>query len=192
MTELGDNGAVSAASSEGGPAAYILDTRPEKIQRVKLALFLCSLSACILVSILGFVGTGIRAMLIGFGNAPSGASGRLAEGMQIAFMLAAMNWVLFFITIPAAWLVLGLSIGRMPRRHITQTAPYLRWGGIWGAILVGVTTGIFASSDGAIGVAGGLLAGASMGAIAGVACGGLFLAIVKPRQQLGNQAVEPF
>lgn len=192
MTDFGENGAAQLPSPDNDSPAYISDTGPTKLQRVKLALFLCSLSACILVSILGFICMGILAAIFGFSNVSIGPSGGLTGGMQTAFMLSAMNWFLFFITIPSAWLVLGLSIGRMPRRNITRTAPYLRWGAIWGAILVGVTTGIFASSDGVLGVAGGLLAGASIGAIAGVACGGLFLTIVKPRQQLGNQAVDAF
>jgi len=129
-------------------------------------------------------------MLLGLSNAPNDASRQLAEGAQIAFIVAAMNWVLFFITIPAAWLVLGLSIGRMPRREITRPAPYLRWGAIWGAILVGTTTTILASSEGAIGAMGALIAGACIGGLAGTACGGIFLAIVKPRQQQGSTAVD--
>ncbi len=107
-------------------------------------------------------------------------------------MLSAVNWFLFFITSPAAWLVLGLSIGRMPRRGITRRAPYLRWGAIWGALLVGLTTGFFTATDSLYAGVGGLITGGSIGALAGTACGGLFLAIVKPRQQLGNQSIDVF
>jgi hypothetical protein len=192
MTEFRDNDTVSSASPQGQTPAYARDAESTKVHRVKLALFLCSLSACILVSMLGFICMGMLSAVFGFGNASIGTSGGFAEGMQTAFMLSAMNWFLFFITIPAAWLVLGLSIGRMPRRRIIRPAPYLRWGAIWGAVLVGTTTTIFASSLGLSGVLGGLLAGASIGAVAGTACGGLFLLIVRPRQQLGHQAVDVF
>lgn len=190
MTEFGENGTVVGASAAPPTPDYMLGADGRKVRRVKLALFLCSLAACILVAILGGVCaglTGISAGVFGYNSL-----GDFSEGLQIAFTLSAMNWILFFITIPAAWLALGLSIGRMPHRGITRPAPYLRWGAIWGAILVAGTTAGFSALEGPVSGLGGLIGGIMVGAPAGLACGGIFLSIVKPRQQLGNQTVDVF
>lgn len=171
---------------------YTLGARGKKVRRVPLALFLCALSACILVSILGFVCAGIVGALIGAAGLGLGSQSGFMEGVQIAFMLSAMNWFLFFITIPAAWIALGFSIGRMPHRNITRPAPYLRWAAIWGAVLVGTTATIFAGFSGVLSAFGGLVGGGAIGSLAGLGCGAIFLAIVKPRQQIGNLSVDVF
>ncbi|MEO1641775.1 MAG: hypothetical protein AAFR74_00460 [Pseudomonadota bacterium] len=67
-------------------------------------------------------------------------------GAGLALGLSAANWILFFITIPAAWLALGFSIGQFPRKKIIAAAPYYRWSAIWGAILVGVTCSLFGAA----------------------------------------------
>jgi hypothetical protein len=104
-----------------------------------------------------------------------------------------MNFFLFLITVPAAWTALGLSIGRMPHRGIAARRPYLRWGAIWGTILVGVTTGFFGFVGGGLATClGAFLSGASVGALAGVGCGFLFYIIVRPDEQLRHVDISVF
>ena len=70
--------------------------------------------------------------------------------------------------------------------------PYVRWGSIWGAILVGSTTGLFGLIGGVMSGLGALLSGGMIGAIAGAGCGLLFHAIVKPANQLSDVDVNVF
>ena len=67
------------------------------------------------------------------------------------------------------------------------------WGAIWGALLVGAPTGIFgvaAENQGAF--LGALLTGLAIGCAAGLLCASLFLAIVRPKQQLSLPAADVF
>lgn len=105
--------------------AYAI-ARPHRVKRVKLALFLSSLAACVGVAIIGFLT--MAAGLIALGIA--GHNGGLAIGNSdfgggalLAAQLSSMNFVLFFVTVPAAALALGLSIARFPGRGITGVTP---------------------------------------------------------------------
>jgi len=166
-----------------------------RIKRVKLALFLSALAACLGVSLIGGIGLALALLvqsLIGFdrvGVFDSSFAGGIATGLQ----LSALNFILFLITVPAAWIALGLSIGRMPHRGIAARRPYLRWAAIWGAILVGGTTCFFGLSGGGHATgAGALVSGASVGALAGIGCGFLFYMIVRPAEQLRDVDISVF
>ncbi len=173
--------------------AYAVSPRPKRVKRIRLALFLSSLAACLSVTLIGAIGLGFVAMV-------SGASGLSLElgqrsfpsGLMVGLQLASLNFFLFFITIPAAALALGLSIGRMPYRGITVQRSYARWGGIWGAILVGVTTGFFGAISGPASGLGALLSGGIVGLLAGAGCGLLFHAIVRPARQISDVDVNVF
>lgn len=176
--------------SYAGPAAR------RSFRRIKLALFLSSMAACLLVTLIGVVCTRILMLAMGISGAAanygllSGSS--LMGGVSGAFQLASYNFLLFFINVPAAWLALGLSIGRLPYRGILHRKPYIRWGSIWGAILVGGTTGFFGTLSSIPSGIGALIGGAFIGAIAGALCGLLFYAIVKPANQLADVDVDVF
>jgi hypothetical protein len=173
---------------------YADPARRRHIRRVKLALFLSSLTACLGVSLVGGIALGLAHILfgaIGLGRVqPFDPS--LQSGFMTGLQLAAMNFLLFVITVPAAWIALGLSIGRMPHRGIAARSPYLRWAAIWGAILVGGTTMSFGLLESLPTGFGALLSGSIVGAIGGLGCGLLFYAIVRPAEQLRDVDVSVF
>ena len=191
--------------SRSGPGGFGGTTTPDyrlptvvKFKRITLASFLCGIAACILVALIG-----VALVFLGFQLADLFGSDAgilfddegILQGIGIAAVISAMNWYVGYFTIPAAWLVLALSLGRFPRRGIVRPGPYYRWGAIWGAILVGTTAAIVASamSSGAIAAgAGGLLAGALIGGGAGVICGGIFRGIVRPASQVTQIQVDVF
>ncbi|MBA3067335.1 MAG: hypothetical protein FP825_02505 [Hyphomonas sp.] len=173
--------------------AYATTPRPKRVKRIRLALLVSSFAACLSVTLMGFVFKWLMLLAFGIMGSPLGVgeSGFLG-GAQMALQLASLNFFLFFITVPAAALALGLSIGRFPHKGITAIKPYLRWGGIWGAILVGSTTFVFGWFGGAESAAGALVAGSLVGAIAGAFCGFLLHAIVAPARQLTDVDVNVF
>ena len=184
---------MDSSASSVSPA--YADPAPRKhIKRVRLALFLSSLAACLGVSLIGGISLGLSQALMGAMGVgrvmpfESTFLGGLTTGLQ----LSALNFVLFFVTVPAAWIALGFSIGRMPHRRIAAKRPYVRWAVIWGAILVGGTTGGFGLIESVVTGLGALVSGASVGALAGVGCGLLFYAIVRPAEQLRDVDVNVF
>ncbi|MFN3607792.1 MAG: hypothetical protein ACK4Y9_01890 [Hyphomonas sp.] len=175
--------------------AYALSARPKRVKRVKLALLLSSMAACVAVAIIGFLFMALSFAIIGLAGQTLGlavGAGDFRGGALLAAQLSAMNFVLFFITVPAAALALGLSIGPFPRRGITRLPAYLRWGAVWGAVLVGGTTFVFGMFGGAISALGALTCGGVIGLLAGAACGFLFHAIVQPARQLSQMDVSVF
>ncbi len=181
-------------TTEPAPLYIVNDGRPRRIKRVKLALFLSSMAACFGVSIVGFIMLALIELVFGvqsFGGSPMGQTDFLG-GILLAFQYSALNFFLLVITIPAAALVLGFSIARFPGRGIAKLTPYLRWGAIWGAVLVGGVTGGLSLLLGIASVAGALLGGAFVGTTAGVFCGFLFQANVRPARQIAEADVGVF
>ena len=174
--------------------AYADSSLRTHIKRVKLGLFLSSLAACLGVSVIGGLLLAFVQIALGlFGmNGTEPFQSTFSSGVVTGLQLAALNFVLFLITVPAAWLALGLSIGRMPHRRIAPRKPYIRWAAIWGAILVGGTTFIFGLIESIPTAIGALLSGASVGVLAGVGCGFLFYAIVRPAEQLRDVDISVF
>ena len=174
--------------------AYADSSLRTHIKRVKLGLLLSSLAACLGVSIIGGLLLALVQIMLGLfgmkGMEPFQST--FASGVVTGLQLAALNFVLFLVTVPAAWLGLGLSIGRMPHRRIAARKPYIRWAAIWGAILVGGTTFIFGLIESIPTAIGALASGASVGALAGVGCGFLFYAIVRPDEQLRDVDISVF
>ncbi len=175
-------------------------TRKPNLKRIGLASFLCGVAACVTVSLIAiliafvyFQISAVSASQSAMNNAMS--NGGLLGGAGMATVMAAFNWYVGYITIPVAWLVLGLSLGRFPRRGIIRAAPYYRWGAIWGAILVGTTssiaTGLVAGWQ-VLSIIGALGTGLFIGAVAGCVCGWLFRAIVRPGEQINNLQVDVF
>ncbi|MEE2922216.1 MAG: hypothetical protein VYC38_10670 [Pseudomonadota bacterium] len=185
-----------SGTPEAGSAqtAYISGQGTGRIRRVKLGLFLSSLAACFGVTLIGLVCVALFSLLeslgliSGFNTSPSG----FVFGIQMASLMSLFNFILFFVTVPAAWLAMGLSIGRFPHRGIKRRAPYLRWASIWGALLVGGTTGGFGITASLLTGLGAVLTGACIGALAGLLCGFLFLAIVRPAEQLHAADISVF
>ncbi|MDP1555775.1 MAG: hypothetical protein Q8L84_09960 [Hyphomonas sp.] len=185
---------TSGAESESELPAYATTPRPKRVKRIRLALLVSSFAACVSVTLLGYIFLGLMELafgILGWGGLAIGQTGFLS-GVQTGLQLAALNFFLFFITVPAAALALGLSIGRMPHRGITALRPYLRWGAIWGAILVGGTTFLFGWFGGAASAAGALTAGGAVGGIAGGFCGFLVHRIVAPARQLTDVDLNVF
>ena len=181
------------APAEAAPA-YAMEAQPRRIKRVKLAIFLSALAACVAVSIIGLLAMTLILLFIGLGSSGGLAAGGddFGGGALIAAQLSAMNFILFFITIPAAAIVIGFSVGRFPHRGISGVKSYLRWGAIWGAILVGGTTCLFGLLGGPASAAGALICGGCIGGLAGTFCGFLFHAIVQPARQLTLMDVSVF
>lgn len=200
MAEFGPNGTVITA-----PTAADYTISAPKLKRVGLACFLCGIAASLCVALVA-VGLGLVSNLFGlftdFGvDAFDGQT--FWSGAAFSVFISALNWWIFYFTIPAAWLAIGLSIGRLPHRGITHAGPYYRWAGIWGAVLVGGTclffSGIvgwgnsFATTSGAFAyVVGATSTGLLIGAIAGVICGALFRAIVRPATQVKRIQIDAF
>ena len=184
---------VSGLARDTSPAddvlpAYAMAARPRRVKRVKLALLLSSMAACVVVAIVGFLVMALSFMVIGLAV----GTGDFRGGALLAAQLSAMNFILFFITVPAAALTLGLSIARFPHRGITHMTPYLRWGAIWGGFLVGGTTFAFGLFGGAASAIGALICGGAIGGLAGTFCGFLFHAIVQPARQVTEMDVSVF
>lgn len=190
MTQPSVPEADTPLPSYAGP----LQTR--RLKQIKTGLLLASLAACLSVTLLGAVFSGLFSIMAGLAGTSmnSGLQGGdgILGGMYGGLQLATYNFILFFITVPAAWLALGLSIGRLPYRGIVRRRPYALWASIWGAILVGGTTGGFGLISGVMSSLGALFAGAMIGAIAGAGCGLLFHAIVKPANPLSDVDVNVF
>ncbi len=199
MAEFGPNGTViAAASSATGTMPDYTVPVTAKFKRIGLASFLCGMAACILVALIGVTLLFLSFQFAGLFGRDAGivfSDDGFLQGMGLATLMSAMNWYLGYFTIPAAWIAIAFSLGRFPRRGIVRPGPYYRWGAIWGAILVGGTTGIacflMASSNIASGV-GGLVAGAAIGAAAGLICGAIFRGIVRPAEQVKRIQVDVF
>ena len=176
--------------------SYAGPVQRRKFKRIRLGLLMSSMAACLGVTLLGVTFGQVAMLAMGITGAAMNygllSSNGFFSGVYGAFQLATYNFLLFFITVPAAWLALGLSIGRFPYRGILKRAPYIRWGAIWGAILVGGTTGGFGLISSVLSGLGALIAGGAIGAIAGSGCGLLFHAIVKPANQLSDVDVGVF
>jgi hypothetical protein len=195
MTEFGPDDAVAGTDPSALPADYRALGPDRKIHRVKLGLFLASLAACFGVTLIGLVLTFVFGLLEGVvGVTPmfDRPNDGFVMGIQMATMMSLFNFILFFVTVPAAWLAMGLSIGRFPHQGISARAPYLRWSSIWGALLVGGTTGGLGVTASLLTGLGAALTGACIGALAGLLCGLLFLAIVKPAEQLHKADISVF
>ncbi|MFN3312690.1 MAG: hypothetical protein ACK46Q_04405 [Hyphomonas sp.] len=174
-------------ASEQTPA-YATAPRPRRIRRVKLALFLSSLSACFSVSLIGLLAIVLTGLTAGQPPTQGGFKG----GAVLAAQLSLLNFIIFFLTVPAAAVALGVSIAQFPRRGITARKAYLRWGAIWGALLVGVTNSLIGiMMDPAAGL-GALIVGGLIGGLAGCVCGLLFHAIVRPARQLAQEDISVF
>lgn len=179
-------------------SAYAVPTNT-KFKRIGLASFLCGISACFSVALIGVILLFLGVQIAGlFGSEASIVFGEngFRQGIGMAVLMSAMNWYFGYFTIPAAAFVLLVSLGRFPRRGITYAAPYYRWGAIWGAVLVGGTTGIasyFIPSEAkAVTAVGAFLTGATIGAIGGLICGAIFRGIVRPAEQVRKIQVDVF
>ncbi|MEM7639740.1 MAG: hypothetical protein AAF269_11845 [Pseudomonadota bacterium] len=199
MVEFGPNGSV-LTSNQVPAAEHTAYTVPTiaKLKRIGLASFLCGMAACILVTLIGvillFLGFQIASLFGQDAGLIFGNEGFL-QGIGFATLMSAMNWYFAYFTVPAAWVAIGFSLGRLPRRGIVHAAPYYRWGAIWGGFLVGSTTGIasflLTNMNLATGMSG-FATGALIGGFAGVICGAIFRGIVRPTEQVKRIQVEVF
>jgi len=174
--------------------AYATSPRPKRVKRVRLAVLVASFAACLSVTLIGIVFMSILKFALNLSGGTSGMFGHatVLGGVELALQLSSMNFFLFFITVPAAALALGLSIGRLAHRGIRALAPYLRWGAIWGAILVGGTTFAFGLLSAAAAAAGALITGLGIGGLAGAFCGFLVHWIIAPPRQLAEMDISAF
>lgn len=194
MDTARDNTSAGDRPQETPLPGYAVSPRPRRVKRVWLATFVSALAACIGVTLIGLVASGILHSLFaitGIGSFALGQDGFFG-GFALALQLSAMNFFLFFLTVPAAALALGLSVGRFPHRGITARKPYLRWGAIWGAILVGGVSLIFGSFGGVVSALGALSGGLMVGGAAGLFCGFLMHRIIDPVRQLRDVDIDVF
>ncbi len=181
------------------PVRAYAEPERKKVKRVALAVILCGFAACVLVALIGFSAIFLvnfigQVFLDSVSLSITGPGrGGFVQGLAIAGFASTFNWFFAYLTIPAAIIALGTSIGRFPKRRILNTNTYLRWGAIWGGILVAAPSvfGVFVVSNPSSPVEittilGALLGGLGIGALAGLACAGLFLLIVRPKTQLGD------
>ena len=195
MVQFGENGRIYTQDAR---AAYAVPTQT-KFKRIGLASFLCGIGACFCVALIGvillFLGIQIADLLGSDASIVFGENG-FRQGIGMAVLMSAMNWYFGYFTIPAAALVLAFSLGRFPRRGITHALPYYRWGAIWGAILVGGTTGIASyiilNEDQAATALSAFITGAAIGGAAGIICGAIFRGIVRPAEQVRQIQVDVF
>jgi len=195
MAEFGDDGRMRSPAPRSG---YTVETKA-KIKRIGLASFLCGIGACFSVALIGVTLLFLAFQISDLFGTDAGIvfnQSGILQGMGMAVLMSAMNWYFGYFTVPAAAIVLALSLGRFPRRGITRPVPYYRWGAIWGAILVGGTTGIasyFIPTEAQMTTAiGASLAGAAIGATAGLFCGAIFRGIVRPAEQVRQIQVDVF
>lgn len=184
-----------AASTDN---SYAVPTKT-KFKRIGLASILCGIGACFMVALNGvillFLGFQVSALFGQNAGMIFDDSGFL-QGVGIAVLMSAMNWYFGYFTIPAAAIVLAFSIGRFPRRGITHAWPYFRWAAIWGALLVGGTTGtasaFIPNESHVLVITGAALMGATIGAATGLICGAIFRGIVRPAEQVRQIQIEVF
>lgn len=175
-----------------------------KIKRLWLGAFLAAVTAVLAVAfvalVLGTAGWAIGTLLFGGGAFDTSLDGNpWALGFMGALLACLFNWYVFFISIPIATLVLRFSLGRLPGKGVGRVIPYLRWGAIWGAVLVSLPSllgGIIFSGLGGSAssprvdyffvqmLAGSGLTGLVIGAIAGLGVAGMFILIVRPKSQV--------
>lgn len=125
MTEFGPNGEVVGTGPSDLSVDYRALSKDRKIRRVKLGLLLSSLAACLGVTLIGLFLTFVFGVLEGIGMLPTmfdRPNSGFLFGIQMAAMMSLFNFTLFFVTVPAAWLAMGLSIGRFPHQGIAARA----------------------------------------------------------------------
>ncbi|MEM9739237.1 MAG: hypothetical protein AAF829_05155 [Pseudomonadota bacterium] len=174
-----------------------------KIKRLWLGAFLGAVTAVLAVAfvalVIATVGWAIGEVVFGAGVFDSSLDGNpMAVGAMGALLACLFNWYIFFISIPIATLVLRFSLGRLPGKGVKRVSPYLRWGSIWGAILVSMPcliggtmfsglggTSLSATSEGfhLQVLVGAGLTGIVVGSVAGLGVAGMFILIVRPRGQ---------
>lgn len=194
MASFGPNGAVLSNANEAVSRDYGT-AAPTKIKRVALGVFLCGIAASLLVALIA----GISLFAITISTEIAGSTtysmssgdGFLA-GAFLSLAFCSLNWFVFYIVVPVTWIVLGFSIGRFPRRGIGRPAAYLRWSAIWGAVLAGGVSSLFTLSISFMAWSGALITGATVGALAGMICGWLFIMIVRPGRQLADKMADVF
>jgi len=198
-----DGGNVSGAQEAiQGEASYAERGRL-RIRRLWLGAFLGAITAVLAVAFVGLVfvtvGWAMGELVFRDDWDATWDGNPLLIGAAGAAFASIMNWYVFFITIPVATLVLRFSLGRLPGKGVTRARAYLRWGSIWGAILVSLPSvlgGVLLFGMGTTGRAGGNggdslqvflgagITGALIGAIAGLGVAGMFMLIVRPRSQV--------
>ena len=201
---------------EFGPNGVVIGegrtTAPAQIERVKLGVFLSGLTASAAVALAGVLGIFLVA-LAGRVGLPAGEAlydAPFWQGVFTAFGLSALNWILFFFTVPSAWLGLGLALGRLPHNRVTKPGPYFKRGALAGAIVVCLFTGVFGlaaagpsdladiGNDAAFVppiaqiLGGAVIGGLITGALGGAASAGVFRLVVRPAAQIKTFAVDVF
>lgn len=199
MAEFGPNGTVLPNTpTVSAPASSYTVPTIAKFKRIGLASFLCGMAACVLVTMIGMILMFLAFQIGGLFGRDVGlvfADDGVLQGIGFATLMSAMNWFFAYFTVPAAWVAIGFSLGRFPRRGIVHAAPYYRWGAIWGALLVGGTTGVssfIVTEANLLPAVSGFFMGALIGAAAGLVCGAIFRSIVRPAEQVKQIQVDVF
>ena len=199
MVEFGPNGAVltNQQASNLEQTAYTVPVIA-KFKRIGLASFLCGMAACVLVTLIGLVLLFLGFQVSSLFGQDAGlifADQGFLQGIGFATLMSAMNWYFAYFTVPAAWIAIGFSLGRFPRRGILHPLPYYRWGAIWGGFLVGSTTGsasFLLTNMNPVTALSGFFTGALIGSAAGLICGAIFRGIVRPAEQVKHIQVDVF
>lgn len=153
------------------------------IRRNKLGIFVAAFTSCLSVALLGIGALFVVRVISGVTPDGAFAKGNFLEGVGFAILLASLNFVLFFITIPTAFIGLGLTLGRKPYATHSRPSDYYREGAIVGAVIVSATTGLFGLSISLTGAIGAASTGMLIGALAGLVSAHIYRLIVKPEEQ---------
>ena len=185
----------SAAHSHGSVTRDYGTAAPTKIKRVLLGVFLCGIAASLLVALIAGIalfGITITTEISGSTTYSMSSGDGFLAGAFLSLAFCSLNWFVFYIVVPFTWIVLAFSIGRFPRRGIGRPAAYLRWSAIWGAALAGGVSSLFTLNISLTAWVGALITGGTVGALAGIICGWLFIAIVRPARQLADSTPDVF
>ncbi|RIJ26340.1 hypothetical protein D1224_00225 [Henriciella barbarensis] len=194
MPSFGSNGAVLRETNEATTRDYGT-AAPTKIKRVLLGVFLCGIAASLLVALIAGIalfGITITTEIAGSTTYGMSSGDGFLAGAFLSLAFCSLNWFVFYIVVPVTWILLAFSIGRFPRRGIGRPAAYVRWSAIWGAALAGGVSSLFTLNISLTAWLGALITGGSVGALAGIICGWLFIAIVRPARQLADSTADVF
>ena len=196
--QSGDNGAVVSTEPHQHQARPDgLFGRPNKrVKRNRTACFVSSVLAIVCVSLVAlsvlFVTGIINNIVSGDGDASLfavlGTSAFLA-GAATSLSICLFNFFLFPVTLPIIWFIISQSTGRFIHRGISNRWAYIRPSAVYA---FSAYTGPIAPTGEALlhlrfsKLAGGLVAGGLIGAIAGLPVGALFVAILRPASQLSQ------
>lgn len=194
------------------PAQGLFGRPVRAIRRNKLACFVSALLAVLFVSLIALFAfwlvSAVSMVTDGRADADLSAlvSPAFSGGVMLAFMACLFNFYAIPVSVPLTWFLISQSVGRLAHRSVSDKWIYMRWSAFWGALLVGVTCAVpgllvappqlseenaaDARSDAIAFFLGSVITGGGIGTLAGILVGLMFVAIVRPSEQLGDSKTQ--